>query len=308
MAGRKKIALIGAGQIGGTLALLVGMRRLGDAVLYDIAEGTPQGKALDLQHLAPVFGCDFAVRGTNKIDDIAGADVCIVTSGIPRKPGMSRDDLVKTNAGVIREVAAGIKKHAPNAFVIVVTNPLDAMAYLMQKETGFPAAKVVGMAGVLDTARYQAFLAEELKVSVTSVSAFVLGGHGDDMVPVRSYTTCNGVPVAKLVSAERLDAIEKRVRGAGGEVVALLKTGSAFYSPAASAIQMAEAYLFDQKKVLAAAVQCSGEYGVKGIYLGVPVVLGKAGVEKIVEIELTKAEQDQLLQSAARVQEVLEVL
>ena len=232
-AGRKKIALIGAGQIGGTLAMLCGTRNLGDVVLFDVVEGMPQGKALDLSHLAPVFGLDFKITGTNNIADIKGADVCIVTSGLPRKPGMSRDDLVKTNAEIVRNVAKGIKEHAPNALVIVVTNPLDAMVYLMQKETGFPAQRVIGMAGVLDTARYQAFLAEELNVSVSSVSAFVLGGHGDDMVPVRSYTTCGGIPVGNLIKADRLDAIEKRVRGAGGEVVALLKTGSAFYSPAA---------------------------------------------------------------------------
>ena len=213
---RRKIALIGAGQIGGTLAMLCGMRNLGDVVLFDVVEGMPQGKALDLSHLAPVFGLDFKITGTNNIADIAGADVCVVTSGLPRKPGMSRDDLVKTNAEIVRNVAKGIRENAPEAFVIVVTNPLDAMVYLMQKETGFAANRVVGMAGVLDTARYQAFLADELNVSVASVSAFVLGGHGDDMVPVRSFTTCNGVPVGNLIKADRLDAIEKRVRGAGG--------------------------------------------------------------------------------------------
>jgi len=308
MASRKKISLVGAGQIGGTLALLCGLRNLGDVVLYDIVDGMPQGKALDLSHLAPVFGCDFAVKGSNNLADLAGSDVVIVTSGLPRKPGMSRDDLVKTNAGIVRDVAAGIKKFASEAFVIVVTNPLDAMAYLMQKETGLPSNRVVGMAGVLDTARYQAFLAEALGVSVQSVSAFVLGGHGDDMVPVRSFTTCNGIPVEKLLSGEKLDALEKRVRGAGGEVVALLKTGSAFYSPAASAIQMAEAYLFDQKRVLAAAVHCTGQYGVKDIYLGLPVIMGKNGVEKILEIELTPKEREALHQSAGRVKELIAIL
>jgi malate dehydrogenase len=308
MAGRTKIALIGAGQIGGTLALLCGLRRLGDVVLFDIVEGMPQGKALDLSHLAPVFGCDFSVKGTNNIADIVDAQVCVVTSGLPRKPGMSRDDLVKTNAAIIKDVAKGIKTYAPHALVIVVTNPLDAMAYLMQRETGFPAERVLGMAGVLDTARYQAFLAEALGVSVQSVSAFVLGGHGDDMVPVRSYTTCNGVPVGKLLPSATLDAIEKRVRGAGGEVVALLKTGSAFYSPAASAIEMVEAYLFDQKRVLAAAVHCRGQYGVKDIYLGVPIVMGARGVEKIVEIELSEAERGALHESAARVKELIGLL
>jgi malate dehydrogenase len=281
---------------------------LGDVVLFDVVEGMPQGKALDLSHLAPVFGLDFKVTGTNNIADIAGADVCIVTSGLPRKPGMSRDDLVKTNADIVRGVAKGIKEHAPHAFVIVVTNPLDAMVYLMQKETGFPTERVVGMAGVLDTARYQAFLAEELNVSVSSVSAFVLGGHGDDMVPVRSYTTCNGIPVGNLIKTERLDAIEKRVRGAGGEVVALLKTGSAFYSPAASAIQMAEAYLFDQRRVLAAAAMLNGEYGLKGLYIGVPVIIGKKGIEKIVEIELTADERKALNESAERVKQLLAIL
>jgi malate dehydrogenase len=305
---RRKIALIGAGQIGGTLALLCGQRNLGDVVLYDVVEGMPQGKALDLSHLAPVFGLDFKVTGTNNIADIAGADLCIVTSGLPRKPGMSRDDLVKTNADIVRNVAKGIRENAPESFVITITNPLDAMVYLMQKETGFPAERVVGMAGVLDTARYQAFLAEELNVSVSSVSAFVLGGHGDDMVPVRSYTTCNGIPVGNLIKGDRLDAIEKRVRGAGGEVVALLKNGSAFYSPAASAIQMAESYLFDQRRVLAAAAMLNGEYGLKGIYLGVPVIIGKNGLEKIVEIELTAAERQALAESAERVKQLLAIL
>lgn len=308
MSGRTKIALIGAGQIGGTLALLAGLRRLGDVVLYDVVPDMPQGKALDLLHLSPVFGCDFDILGTNKIEDIKGADVCIVTSGIPRKPGMSRDDLVKTNAEIIRNVAGGIKQHAPNAFVIVITNPLDAMAYLMQKATGFPKERVVGMAGVLDTARYQAFLARELGVSVSSVSAFVLGGHGDDMVPVRSFTTCNGIPVEKLITKDRLDAIEKRVRGAGGEVVALLKTGSAFYSPAASAIQMAEAYLFDQKKLLAAAVGLSGEYGMKDLYLGVPVIMGRKGVERVVQVDLNDDEKKLLQKSADGVKSIIALL
>ena len=305
---RKKVALLGAGQIGGTLALLCGQRNIGDVVLFDVVDGMPQGKALDLSHLAPVFGLDFKVTGTNDIADIADADVCVVTSGLPRKPGMSRDDLVKTNADIIKKVASGIREHAPNAFVIVITNPLDAMVYLMQKETGFPASRVVGMAGVLDTASYQAFLAEELNVSVSSVSAFVLGGHGDDMVPVRSFTTCNGIPVEKLIPSERLDAIEKRVRGAGGEVVALLKTGSAFYSPAASAIQMVESYLFDQRRVLAAAAMMQGEYGLEGIYIGVPVIIGKGGVEKIVEIDLTDSEKSLLNESAERVKQLLAIL
>ena len=302
---RKKIACIGAGQIGGTLALLCGMRNLGDVVLFDIVPDMPQGKALDLLHLAPVFGLDFGIQGTNKIEDIKGADVCIVTSGIPRKPGMSRDDLVKTNAEVIRTIAAGIKQHAPNAFVIVITNPLDAMAHLMWKASGLSPNMVAGMAGVLDTARYQAFLAQELNVSVSSVSAFVLGGHGDDMVPVRSYTTCNGIPIANLITKDKLDAIEKRVRGAGGEIVALLKTGSAFYSPAASAIQMAESYLYDKKKMVAAAALCKGEYGVDGMYLGVPVVIGAGGIEKVVEIELNDGERAALKKSVDGVKSLI---
>ena len=308
MAKRRTIALIGAGQIGGTLALLCGLRGLGDVVLFDIVEGLPQGKALDLKHMAPIFGCDFNVKGTNKIEDIKGAEVCIVTSGLPRKPGMSRDDLVKTNAAIIRQIAAGIKAHAPGAFVIVVTNPLDAMVFLMQRETGFPTSMVVGMAGVLDTARYQAFLADQAGVSVTSVSAFVLGGHGDDMVPVRSCTTMAGIPIESRVQSSALDQIEKRVRGAGGEIVNLLKTGSAFYSPAAAAIVMAESYLFDQKKLLTAAAYCQGQYGVNDMYLGVPVVLGAGGVEKVVEIELRDSEKSALQKSIEAVRSVLAVL
>jgi malate dehydrogenase len=255
-----------------------------------------------------VFGVDFAAHGTNNIDDIAGSDVCIVTAGIPRKPGMSRDDLVKTNADVMRGVAGAIKKNCPKAFVIVVTNPLDAMAYLMQRESGLPSSMVVGMAGVLDSARYRAFLAEELKVSVDSVSAMVLGGHGDDMVPVRSMTTAGGTPVASLIQADRLEAIEKRVRNAGAEVVNLLKTGSAFYSPAASAIQMAEAYLRDKKQVLPAAAHLTGQYGLKDIYLGVPVQIGGKGIEKVIEIELNEEEKRQLHESAKRVQAIIGLL
>ena len=308
MKSRNKIALIGAGQIGGTLALLCGLRNLGDVVLYDVVPDMPQGKALDLSHMAPVFGCDFDIKGTNDIADIRGADVCIVTSGLPRKPGMSRDDLVKVNADIVKSVGAGIKAHARDALVIVITNPLDAMAYLMQQVTGLPKNMVVGMAGVLDTARYQALLAKELNVSVKSVSAFVLGGHGDSMVPIRSYTTANGIPVEKLISNEKLEPLEKRVRNAGGEVVALLKTGSAFYSPAASAIQMAEAYLFDHKRGLAAAVSCNGEYGLKDLYIGLPCIMGKGGVEKIIEIELNSSERAALDKSAAEVRTLISLL
>jgi malate dehydrogenase len=305
---RKKIALIGSGQIGGVLALLAGTRGLGDVVMYDIVDGMPQGKALDLSHLAPVFNLDFKITGTTSMEDIKDADVCVVTSGVPRKPGMSRDDLIATNSNIIKSVAKGIKENAPNALVIVITNPLDGMVYLMQKETGFPHNKVVGMAGVLDTARYRSFLAEALNVSVASVSAFVLGGHGDTMVPVRSFTTVNGIPVAKMMSDEKLDAIEERTRKAGGEVVGLLKTGSAFNSPAASAIDMVEAYLFDKRKLLPASAYCEGQYGVQNLYLGVPVIFGANGVEEIVEIELTDDEKAQLKKSIDAVSGLVEAL
>lgn len=305
---RKKIALIGSGNIGGVLAYLSVVKELGDVVMFDVADGFPQGKALDISHAAPVLGSSVKITGTNDYKDIAGSDVCIVTAGLARKPGMSRDDLLKTNAEIMKSVSAGIREHAPNSFVIVVSNPLDAMVTLCQRETGFPSARVVGMAGVLDSARYRAFLAEETGVSATSISAFVLGGHGDDMVPVRSYTTVSGVPIEQLVSAERLDAIEKRVRGAGGEVVALLKTGSAFCSPATAAIEMAESYLKDQKKLLACAALLSGEYGHAGIYIGVPVIIGAGGVEKIIQIELTEKEQEELNVSAGKVRELVDSL
>ena len=255
---RKKIALVGAGMIGGTLAHLCALKGLADVALLDVVEGLPQGKALDLAAAGPVEGWDVEVKGSNDYAELGGADVCIVTAGVARKPGMSRDDLIGINAKIIKTVAEAIKQHAPNAFVIVVSNPLDAMVTLMKRLTGFPKARVVGMAGVLDSARYRRFLAWELGVSVTSVQALVLGGHGDDMVPIRSYTTVNGIPVASLVSAERLDAIEKRVRQAGAEVINLLKTGSAYYSPASSALLMAEAYFHDRKAVLPAAAYLEG--------------------------------------------------
>lgn len=305
---RKKIALIGAGQIGGILALLAGFRQIGDVVLFDIVEGLPQGKALDILQAAPVFGADFKLTGTNNIADIADADVCVVTSGVARKPGMSRDDLVRINADIIKKVAADIKQYAPKAFVIVITNPLDAMVYLMQKETGFSSAQVVGMAGVLDSARYRSFLAEALNVSVSSISAMVLGGHGDTMVPLRSKTNVNGVPVSTLLPAETLDAIENRVRNAGGEIVNLLKTGSAFCSPAASAIQMIESYVFDRKEVLPVCALCQGEFGVNGLYVGVPAVIGSAGVEKIIEVELLDSERKLLDASISAVKSLVESL
>ncbi len=305
---RPKIALIGAGNIGGTLAYLACVKELGDVILFDVAEGVSQGKALDISHANPVLGSSVKISGTNEYQGIEGADVVIVTAGIPRKPGMSRDDLLNTNASIMKTVAAGLKQYAPNAFVIVVSNPLDAMVTLCQRETKFPKERVVGMAGVLDSARYRAFLAEAIGVSPAVIHAMVLGGHGDDMVPVRSATTVNGAPVTQFLSSDALDKIEKRVRGAGGEVVALLKTGSAFYSPATAAIEMAESYLKDQKRLLACAAMLQGEYGHEGIYMGVPVVIGKGGIERIVEIKLSDAEKEALAVSASRVKELVGAL
>jgi malate dehydrogenase len=302
---RRKIAMIGAGMIGGTLAHLSLLKRLGDVVLFDVIEGMPQGKALDLVESGPIEGFDASVVGTNSLSDIAGADVCIVTAGLPRRPGMSRDDLLETNVKVMKSLGAGIKQYAPNSFVIVITNPLDAMVTAMKRLTGFPKQRVVGQAGVLDSARYRTFVAMELNVSVESVSAIVLGGHGDDMVPVRSLCHVGGVPIEKLIKPERLDAIEKRVRGAGGEIVNLMKTGSAFYSPAAAAIRMAEAYLFDKKEILPCAALLEGEYGVNGFYVGVPVQIGAGGVETVVEVALTPAEQAQLKESVSHVRELV---
>jgi malate dehydrogenase len=303
---RKKIALVGAGMIGGTLAHLCALKGLADVALLDVVEGLPQGKALDLAAAGPVEGWDVEVKGSNDYAELRGADVCIVTAGVARKPGMSRDDLIGINAKIVKTVAEAIKQHAPNAFVIVVSNPLDAMVTLMKRLTGFPKARVVGMAGVLDSARYRRFLAWELGVSVTSVQALVLGGHGDDMVPIRSHTTVNGIPVASLIAAERLDAIEKRVRQAGAEVINLLKTGSAYYSPASSALLMAEAYLQDRKSVLPAAAYLEGEYGLRDLYVGVPVQIGAGGVEKVLQIVLTDGEKEALAVSASHVRELVE--
>jgi len=288
---RKKIALIGSGMIGGTLAHLAAIKELGDIVLFDIAEGTPQGKALDIAQSGPVEGFDANLKGATSYEDIAGADVCIVTAGIPRKPGMSRDDLLKTNLGVMKAVGEGIAAHAPDAFVICITNPLDAMVWALREFSGLPHQKVVGMAGVLDSARFRHFLAEEFNVSVEDVTAFVLGGHGDTMVPVIEYSTVAGIPVPDLIkmgwsTQERIDAIVARTRSGGGEIVALLKTGSAFYAPATSAIAMAESYLKDKKRLLPCAAHLTGQYGVDNMYVGVPIVIGKDGVERIVEIEL----------------------
>jgi malate dehydrogenase len=288
---RNKIALIGAGMIGGTLAHLVGLKELGDVVLFDIAEGMPEGKSLDLSQSAPVEGFDSKMRGTQDYADIAGADVCIVTAGVPRKPGMSRDDLIGINLKVMKAVGEGIKAHAPDAFVICITNPLDAMVWALREFSGLPAEKVCGMAGVLDSARFRHFLAEEFDVSVEDVTAFVLGGHGDTMVPVVEYSTVAGIPVPDLIkmgwsTKEKIDAIVDRTRKGGGEIVGLLGNGSAYYAPASSAIAMAESYLKDKKRLLPCAANLTGQYGVDGMYVGVPVVIGAGGIERIVEIEL----------------------
>jgi malate dehydrogenase len=291
MATRPKIALIGSGMIGGTLAHLCAQKELGDVVMFDVAEDMPQGKALDISQANAVDGCNVSVRGTNDYKDIAGADVCIVTAGVPRKPGMSRDDLVGINTKIITSVAEGIKAHAPNAFVIVITNPLDAMVWVMQEKTGFKPNKVCGMAGVLDSSRFTFFLAEALNVAIQDIATFVLGGHGDTMVPVVNYSTVAGIPLPEIVkmgwlSQAKLDEIVDRTRNGGGEIVKLLKTGSAFYAPAASAIAMAESYLKDQRRILPCAAYLNGEYGVKGLYVGVPAIIGKGGIEKVVEIAL----------------------
>ena len=307
---RKKIALIGAGMIGGTLAHLAAMRELGDIVLFDIAEGIPQGKALDIAQGAPVDGFDAKLKGTSDYADIAGADVCIVTAGVPRKPGMSRDDLLGINLKVMKAVGEGIRQHAPNSFVICITNPLDAMVWALREFAGLPHKKVVGMAGVLDSARFRHFLAEEFNVSVEDVSAFVLGGHGDTMVPIVEYSTVGGIPIPDLIkmgwsTEERIDAIVKRTRGGGGEIVALLKMGSAYYAPATSAMAMAESYLRDKKRVLPCAAHLTGQYGVDDLYVGVPCVIGAGGVERVVEIELDEAAKANFQVSVDAVKELI---
>src|SRR5246500_3397638 len=310
---RNKIALIGAGQIGGTLALLAGLKELGDIVLLDIVEGVPQGKALDIVEGSTIEGYDALVKGSNDYADIAGADIVVVTAGIARRPGMSRDDLIGTNAGIVKTVGEAIKKNCPEAFVITITNPLDVMVWVMREACGLPAHRVVGMAGVLDSARFRYFLAEELKVSVEDVTAFVLGGHGDTMVPLVRYSTVAGIPLPDLVkmgwtTKERLDKIVQRTRDGGGEIVGLLKTGSAFYAPASSAIQMAEAYLRDKKRVLPCAAWLGGQYGVKDLYVGVPVVIGAGGVERVVEIALDHDEKAAFDKSVAAVRELIGVV
>ena len=314
---RKKIALIGGGQIGGVLAQLAALRELGDVVLFDIVEGLPQGKCLDIAEASPVDGFDVELKGTNDYKDIAGSDVVIVTAGLPRKPGMSRDDLIEVNSKIIASVGEGIKQYAPNSFVIVISNPLDAMVTLLQRITGFPYNRVIGQAGVLDSARFEAFIAWELGVSVKDVTAMTLGGHGDDMVPLVRYASVKGIPVLELLerkykdkakAKEVMEAMVKRTRGAGGEVVALLKTGSAFYSPASSAIAMAESILKDQKRVLPTCCFLQGEYGVKGYYVGVPAVLGAGGVENILEFALDAEEQAMMDKSVAAVKGLVDSL
>ncbi len=307
---RKKIALIGAGMIGGTLAHLAAQKELGDIVLFDIVDGIPQGKALDLAQSAPVEGFDVSLKGTSNYKDIKGADVCIVTAGIARKPGMSRDDLLAINLKVMKAVGEGIRKHAPKAFVICITNPLDAMVWALREFSGLPHNMVVGMAGVLDSARFRHFLADEFKVSVEDVTAFVLGGHGDTMVPVVEYSTVAGIPIPDLIkmgwsTKANIDAIVARTRAGGGEIVGLLKTGSAYYAPATSAIAMAESFLKDKKRLLPCAANLTGQYGIKNLYVGVPCVIGAGGVEKIVEIELKKGAQKNFDVSVAAVKELL---
>jgi malate dehydrogenase len=308
---RARIALIGAGQIGGTLAHLVALKELGDVVLFDVMEGVPDGKALDLAEATPVFGSDVKLAGTSAYAAIKNADVCIVTAGVPRKPGMSRDDLLDINLKVMEQVGAGIKKYAPKAFVICITNPLDAMVWALQKFSGLPKDMVVGMAGVLDSSRFRYFLASEFDVSVEDVTAFVLGGHGDTMVPLVRYSTVAGIPLPDLVTMgwttkQRIDEIVQRTRDGGAEVVALLKTGSAFYAPAHSAIAMAESFLKDKKRVLPCAVSLKGEYGVRDRYIGVPAVVGAKGIERVIEIDLNKAERAMFDHSLAAVEGLIE--
>jgi malate dehydrogenase len=303
---RPRIALIGGGNIGGVLAEQVAFRELGDPILFDVVEGLPQGKALDMGEGAPLRGVDAKITGTNDYADIDGADLVIITAGLARKPGMSRDDLLNTNLKIMKQVAQGVKQHAPDATVIVISNPLDAMVYTFKEVSGFPKNRVVGMAGVLDSARFRAFVAWELGISVEDVTALVLGGHGDTMVPLVRYCTVAGIPITKLISADRIQAIVERTKGAGGEVVGLLKTGSAFVSPALSAIEMAEAILKDKKRVLACACLLEGEYGVDGLYVGVPAVLGAGGVERVIEVELDADEKKQFDASVEHVRSLVE--
>lgn len=305
---RFKIACVGAGNVGASAAQYCAEMELGDVVLTDIVEGVPQGKALDLTQAGPIRGYGSMVTGTNDYKDIAGADVCIVSAGLPRKPGMTRLDLLEKNGNIIKGIAENIAKHAPDSTVVVVTNPLDVMTYLMFKKVGFPSNRVVGMAGCLDSARLRAFVAMELNVNMKNVDTMVLGSHGDDMVPLPEYTTVSGIPITKLMKQDRIDALMERTRKGGGEIVALLKTGSAFYAPGASAARMAQAIVRDEKQLLPCAALLEGQYGLKDVYIGVPVVLGKGGVEKIVELDLTKEQKDALHKSAGEVREGLKGL
>lgn len=310
---KPKISLIGGGNIGGTLAHLVVLKRLGDCVLFDISQEKAQGKALDIAQTGAITGSDVNIKGTCNYEDIQDSDVIIVTAGIPRKPSMSRDDLINTNSSVMQTVGESIKQYAPHAFIIVITNPLDAMVYVLQKASGLNTNKVVGMAGVLDSARFKYFLSKEFNVSVNNINSFVLGGHGDSMVPLVRYSTISGIPIPKLIemgmsSQENIDKIVERTRKGGSEIVELLKTGSAFYAPASSALEMAESYLFDQKRILPCAAYLNGEYNVKGMYVGVPAVIGNQGVEKIIDIKLTPEEQKAFDYSVKCVQELLAII
>ncbi len=303
--GRKKIALVGAGQIGGTMAHLIASRELGDVVLVDIVEGMPQGKALDIAEATPIMKSDCKLTGTNDYKDMEGADVVIVTAGVPRKPGMSRDDLLGINKKIMEAVAPNVKKYAPNAFVIVVANPLDIMVHLMKKITGFPKNRVMGMAGILDTGRFRAFISMETGFSVQEINAMVLGGHGDTMVPMPRYANINGIPISKFIDEDRIEEIVTRTRKGGGEIVGLLKTGSAFYAPAEAAIQMATAILHDQKRLLPCAAYLEGEYGVNGFFIGVPVVIGGGGIEKVIELDLNDKEKEMFTASVDHVKKLI---
>lgn len=303
---RPKISVIGAGNVGASTALMLAQMELGDIVLVDIVEGMPQGKALDMMEMNPVYGYDSNITGTNSYDETEGSDIVVITSGIPRKPGMSRDDLISTNTNVVKQVTENVAAKSPNAILILVTNPLDAMVYVAHKVSGFPRERVMGMAGVLDSARFRAFIGMELGVSVENINAFVLGGHGDDMVPLGRFTTVAGVPVTELIPQPRLEEIIQRTRGGGGEIVKLLKTGSAFYAPAMSAVEMVEAILKDKKKILPCCVRAEGEYGVENTFVGLPVKLGRTGVEEIFEIDLSDSEKEELHVSASHVKELCE--
>ncbi|HJD54483.1 MAG TPA: malate dehydrogenase [Rickettsia endosymbiont of Proechinophthirus fluctus] len=308
-----KISLIGSGNIGGTLAHLISLRELGDIVLFDVTEGVPQGKALDLMQAGTIAGSDIKIKGTNDYKDIKGSDAIIITAGLPRKPGMSRDDLISINTGIMKTVAANVKKYAPDAFVIVITNPLDVMVYVMLKESGLPHNKVIGMAGGLDSSRFNLFLAEEFKVSVSNVNSMVLGGHGNAMVPLARYSTISGVPIPDLIkmglsSHENIAKIIDRTRNGGGEIVALLKTGSAYYAPATSAIEMLESYLKDKRQILTCAAHLQGEYGVHDLYVGVPIMIGKEGVLKVIELQLTAEEKALFDKSVEGVKKLIETI